>query len=117
MAAKDILGRRGEQLAAAYLQEQGFEVLEQNWRCHAGELDIIAREGQHIVVVEVKTRSSLDYGHPFEALTAQKRSRLYRLAVLWCAARGVREPFRVDAVAVLLPRFGQPSIEHLREVQ
>lgn len=111
------VGRSGEDIAAAYLEQLGYDIVERNWRCHAGEVDIIARDRSHIVVVEVKTRSSLLYGHPFEALTPAKIARLYRLAVLWCVEHRWRGRFRVDAISVLLDRNAPPTIEHLEEVQ
>lgn len=117
MAAKDEVGRRGEALAAEYLAQRGYEILERNWRCHAGEIDIVARDLDTVVIVEVKTRSSTQFGHPFEALTPSKLARLYRLAVLWCAAHQARAAFRVDAIAVLNPSAQAPTIEHLRAVQ
>ena len=68
MKAKDLLGRRGEDLAAGYLESLGMLVVERNWRCTEGEIDIVALDGDALVIAEVKTRRSLDYGHPFEAV-------------------------------------------------
>ena len=117
MAAKDELGRRGEDIAADYLAEGGMQVIERNWRCSQGELDIIARTGDELVFVEVKTRSSVAYGHPFEAITPIKLARLRRLAGAWCEAHpDVRGRVRIDAVAVLAPRIGAVTIEHLEGV-
>jgi len=117
MAAKDALGRRGERLAEQYLTEAGLRILDRNWRCPQGEIDLVAREGDQLVVVEVKTRSSTAFGHPLEALTAVKLARLRRLAAAWCAANRPRTAgIRVDAVAVIAPRVGEPEIEHLRGV-
>ena len=72
------LGRRGEELAAAYLERAGMRVVARNWRAPggAGEIDIVARDGPVLVVAEVKTRTSLRYGHPVEAIDARKRRRL-----------------------------------------
>ena len=71
MAQKDELGRRGEQVAAEWLQERGYTLVDRNWRCPAGELDLILRDGSTMVFAEVKTRSSLEFGHPFEAITSR----------------------------------------------
>jgi putative endonuclease len=117
MRAKDVLGRRGEALAAVYLAEHGFEIVERNWRCARGEIDLVAREGDETVFVEVKTRSSLDYGHPLEAITIVKLARLRRLAATWCAEHEPRATrIRIDAVAIVAPPGKPPEIEHLRGV-
>ena len=83
MAAKDVLGRRGEKLAADHLIASGFEIVDRNWRCSQGEIDIIATKNSELVFVEVKTRSSLAFGHPLEAITVAKLARLRRLAAAW----------------------------------
>ena len=117
MAAKDTLGRRGEQLAASYLEGRGYEVVDRNWRCPQGEIDIIARDSDELVFVEVKTRSSVAFGHPLEAITAVKLARLRRLAAAWCEAHpdGFAS-IRIDAVAVIAPRGEGVTVEHLRRV-
>jgi putative endonuclease len=120
MAHKDELGRQGEQLAARYLTDRGYRIVERNWRCSYGELDIIAERGGRIAIVEVKTRSSTAYGHPFEAITPVKAARLRRLASLWCDEHGrtLRE-VRIDAIAVLLSSGAPPEqavVEHLEGV-
>ena len=117
MADKDRLGRRGEALAADYLQGLGLSIVERNWRCALGEIDLVAREGDEVVFVEVKTRAGLGYGHPLEAITAAKLARLRRLAASWCEAHpDHRGSIRIDAVAVVAPRGGGVQIEHLRRV-
>ena len=117
MAQKDELGRRGEAIAADYLAGGGMRLVERNWRCPRGEIDIVARDGDELVFVEVKTRSSMAFGHPLEAITVAKLARLRRLAVLWCAAHpGRHDRIRIDAVAVVAPAFGAVVVEHLRRV-
>lgn len=117
MRAKDTLGQRGEELAAAYLTAIGIEVVDRNWRCADGEIDLVGIDGDTLVIVEVKTRSSLDYGDPLEAITPAKLARLYLLAARWRRACARHYPsFRVDAVSVLDNGAGTPIIEHLREV-
>lgn len=117
MARKDIVGVAGESLAVDYLRREGLIIIERNWRCTAGEIDIVARDGTTTVFVEVKTRTTLASGHPFEALNRPKRARLRRLAGLWCEAHpAVRGDIRIDAIAVLSPLFESPVIEHLRMV-
>lgn len=113
--AKDALGRMGEDVAARHLESEGFVVLERNWRCDEGELDILARDGDTLVVCEVKTRSSTRYGTPFEAITERKLHRLERLGMRWMREHGVRpRRMRVDIVSVLAPPDGRRVIEHVR---
>lgn len=117
MKAKDALGQRGEALAAGYLEESGLTVIDRNWRCPDGEVDIVALDGDVLVVVEVKTRTSLDYGHPFEAITEAKLQRLQRLSGAW--SRHHRLTFRqrrIDAVSVLDDGAGRVDVEHLKAV-
>lgn len=117
MRTKDELGRRGEALAARYLEEAGFRVVDRNWRCPIGEIDLVAVDGATLVVVEVKTRSSEAYGHPLEAITPGKLERLYLLASRWARAHDLRfSGFRVDAVAIIDDGAGQPVVDHLRAV-
>jgi putative endonuclease len=117
MRPKDVLGRRGEELAADYLEAHGMRILDRNWRCPAGEIDIVALDGETLVVAEVKTRRSLDYGHPFEAVGAEKLARLRRLAAAWSRDHEPWRPLRrVDVVAVLDDGTGAPVLEHLKGV-
>lgn len=117
MARKDELGRYGEDCAARYLVDAGYSIVERNWRCADGEVDLIVERARQVVFVEVKTRSSTSYGHPFEAITTEKLTRLRRLAGLWCAQAEVwPERIRVDAVSVIAARGREPVIEHLRGV-
>src|SRR6202011_1133530 len=90
MHAKDVLGRFGEQAAAEYLESHGLRILDRNWRCAAGEIDIVAVERYALVVVEVKSRTGMAYGSPLEAVSRAKRARLRKLAVQWVNRRRVR---------------------------
>lgn len=117
MRTKDELGRRGEEIAARFLEGAGLRVIDRNWRCPIGEIDLVAVDGATLVVVEVKTRSSEDFGHPLEAITQGKLERLYLLASRWARAHDLRfSGFRVDAVAIIDDGTGKPLIEHLRAV-
>ncbi len=94
-------------------------VLERNWRCgRVGEIDIVARDGDVLVVCEVKTRRSGTFQHPMEAVTAAKASRLRDLAERWLSRHGGAPPggVRIDLVGVLLPTRGAPRVEHARGV-
>ncbi len=117
MNAKDLLGRQGEQLAAGFLADAGLEILGRNWRCEHGEIDIVCRDGQTLVICEVKTRSGVRFGSPVEAITRQKAARLRRLAIAWLTAHSLFfEEIRIDAVGVLRGPDGKFSIEHVRGV-
>ncbi|WP_426520774.1 YraN family protein [Diaminobutyricibacter sp. McL0618] len=113
MADKDDLGRRGEDIAATWLEQRGMAVIERNWRCSAGEIDIILREGTTTVFAEVKTRTSTAFGHPFEAITAVKAGRLRRLAAEWCRANPTPGEIRIDVIAILDAWSPRPTIEHV----
>ncbi len=107
------LGRYGEAYAARHLTARGMVVLDRNWRCGAGEIDLVLRDGDDLVVCEVKTRSSTAYGSPLEAVTPAKADRLQRLAALWIEQRGIRPGgVRIDLVGVLLRPRGAPQVEH-----
>ncbi len=115
MRAKDAVGAYGEQVAARHLQDAGFVLLERNWRCSEGEIDLVAADGGVLVICEVKTRSSLAYGDPAEAVVGAKAARLRRLAVRWMAAHDSRWPeVRFDVVTVLRRPRGAAAVRHLR---
>jgi putative endonuclease len=123
MNARGALGRYGEDLAARRLRETGMVVLERNWRCAHGEVDIIARDRDSLVICEVKTRRAVGYEHPMAAMTPNKAARLRRLAARWLherwLARYGRPPtggVRIDLVGVVLPARGAPQVEHVRGV-
>ncbi len=114
MRAKDARGRFGEELAAAHLIAQGLIVLDRNWRCEVGEVDIVARDGDALVICEVKTRSSRRFGSPLEAVTPAKAARLRRLAACWVRANDAHpNQIRIDLVGIVLGD-GDPEIEHVR---
>jgi putative endonuclease len=114
---RSALGAHGEDLAAKHLIGQGMVLLDRNWRCELGELDLVLRDRRVLVVCEVKTRSSLAYGAPLEAVTEQKAARLRRLAARWLADHEVRPPdVRIDLVGVLVPPGGDVEIDHVRGV-
>ncbi|ALE92455.1 hypothetical protein AOC05_09240 [Arthrobacter alpinus] len=117
MKAKDALGQSGERVAADYLEDHGMRVIDSNWRCSAGEIDLVAFDGAALVIVEVKTRRSRRYGDPLEAVTAAKLQRLRTLAVLWAREhRHVMGVLRIDAVGIVMDGRSAPSIDHLKGV-
>lgn len=116
MNLKQDLGRYGEERAAIFLQDRGYEIIDRNWRSPVGEIDLIARDKDRLVFVEVKTRNGSGFGHPFEAITPTKVSRMRRLVADWCIAKQVSgAKVRLDAIAVLISA-GRVHIEHLKEV-
>jgi putative endonuclease len=117
MARKDDLGRLGEDCAAAFLTDAGYRLLERNWRCPQGEIDLVAERSGEVAFVEVKTRSGVGFGHPFEAITVAKLARLRRLAAAWCQQAPVHPVrIRIDAISVLVREGSLPVIEHLKGV-
>lgn len=114
-ARRLALGRYGEDVAARHLTGLGMVVLDRNWRCPGGEIDLVAREGDDLVVVEVKTRTSDACGTPHEAVSPAKLARLRRLAAAWLAAHQARpRGVRIDLVAVLRPPRGAAVVDHVR---
>jgi putative endonuclease len=113
---RHVLGLYGERVAGNYLSSIGYEILERNWRCSLGEIDLIARDESRYVFVEVKTRNGAGFGHPLEAITEIKLSRLRRLVSEWCRSRQLSGiDVRIDAVSVLVEQ-GQVKLEHIKQV-
>ncbi len=96
-----------------YLEKKGYRIVERNFRAPLGEVDIVARDGDAVVFVEVKTRRSLSYGYPFEAVTRDKRLRLKRLALYYVKARGIHDArVRFDVLGLYL-RDGTYEVNHI----
>ena len=117
--ARSALGKYGEDLAARRLAEAGMKVLERNWRSgRTGEIDIVAQDGDALVVCEVKTRRAGVFEHPMAAITPLKTERLRGLAERWLQEHGGAPPggVRIDLVGVLLPDRGAPVVEHVQGV-
>ncbi len=101
-----VLGAHGEAQAAEWYEAHGYEVIERNWRCREGELDLIVRRGRSLVFVEVKTRTTDRFGTPAEAVTWAKQRRLRTLAMRYLEATGTRSgSLRFDVVAILAGRL------------
>lgn len=118
MNSTGALGRYGERLAARLLIEAGMTILATNWRYgRIGEIDIVAQDGETVVVCEVKTRRPGPF-EPLAAVTPAKAERLRHLAECWSHQRGTAPSggMRIDLIAIVLPRRGAPLIEHLRGV-
>ncbi len=109
------VGERGEAIAELYLRGLGFAILEKNYRARTGEIDIVAREGESIVFVEVKARRNLAYGPPQLAVTPFKQRQISRTALTWLAHRKRPNAIaRFDVIAILIPDHDVPQIEHIR---
>jgi putative endonuclease len=105
-------GEAGEDLACAHLRALGYEILERNYRCRSGEVDIVARHGEATVFVEVKERRGSSHGEGVEAVTFGKRRRVIRASRLYAAAKGISErPIRFDVVSIEWAN-GRPCIRH-----
>lgn len=102
------LGWHGERLAERYLTGRGLTILERNYRCPAGEADLIARDGETLVFVEVRTRRGQDYGTPEESITARKQAHLLAVAQTYLAEHSLNDiAWRIDVVAVALSTWGE----------
>lgn len=103
--SRQLVGKTGEKAARDYLEKQGYQIVETNYRCMLGELDIIAREAITTVFIEVRTKTGLSFGSPEESITVDKAKRLKRLAAKYLQDYGLSEtPSRIDLIAVQLDR-------------
>lgn len=108
------LGRMGEQLAGEYLLARGYELVARNWRAgRLGEVDVIVRDRDCLVFVEVRTRQSVRYGSAEESVTPAKQARLAALAAAYCAAADWQGPVRVDVIAVTPASDGNWQVRHI----
>ncbi len=107
------LGRSGEDAAVRYLARRGYEIVERNWTCFAGEADIIARDGDVLVFIEVKTRSDLSMGFPSEAVTKDKRERYEKIACAYVADHELNEMLlRFDVMGILIVDDERMMVRH-----
>ena len=108
------LGDRGEIIAAAYLADRGYQILDKKVRASFGELDLVARDKNEIVFVEVKTRSGATFGRPEEAVGAIKQKQMYRLAQ-WYLQKNklLKMNARFDVIAIFYDGVGEPKIRHI----
>lgn len=111
------LGERGEQAAEAYLRHLGYQIVDRRHRNRAGEIDLVALDGQTVVFVEVKSRRDTSHGHPTDALSRDKQQRLTRAALVYLKQRGwLERQRRFDVVAIVWPpQSPEPQITHYRQ--
>lgn len=112
------IGNQGENLACEYLKKQGYKILERNYRIRGGEIDIVARDGQYLVFVEVKTRYSHEYGLPIESITPWKIKHLLKTAKFYLQKIGWEgEPYRLDFVGIDFAQNQEnPEIELIENI-
>jgi len=112
------LGNRGEKIAAKFLRKQGYRIIEKNYHSRLGEIDIVAKENESIVFVEVKTRCSTDFGLPEEALSYDKRRRLSKLALGYLAHRRIKDTnCRFDVVSILMDNNRANKVKHIKLIK
>lgn len=116
VTAREV-GAFGERLAERFLVERGMTILDRNWRCSHGELDLVARDGECLVFCEVKTRRDTSFGDPVEAVGWRKAARLRRLAAAWLASHDQSAPVvRIDVLGILVRRGEKPVVRHVAGV-
>lgn len=109
------LGRKGEKIALKYLKKSGFEIIESGFRALRGEIDIIAKEKDTIVFVEVKTRTSYEFGTPLEAVDFKKQAQIKKIASIYISKKFQKFiPCRFDVIGIIMNKKGEPEISHIR---
>ena len=115
--SRQELGALGEQVAVDHLLSLGLRILQRNWRCRYGELDVIAADDDTVVFIEVKTRSGDGFGGPEHAVTPRKLRRIRSLAGIWLAEQDTRwRGLRIDVIGVRVGRRRSPELTHLQGV-
>ena len=110
------LGRKGERLAARFLKKHGYRLLQRNYTCPRGEIDLVALDGEEVVFVEVRTRTDDAFGDPAESVTSKKRRQVSSVALDYARRKKLADqPMRFDVVTVLFDRSDQPRIELFRD--
>lgn len=116
MYERHIIGKKGEEVAEQYLKQEGYKILERNLRSRTGEIDIIALDKDYIVFIEIKTRTSTEYGLPSEAVTERKIKHIYRTAQWFLYSRNLeKENVRIDVIEVY-NKGNKYLINHLKQV-
>lgn len=106
-------GKRAEQIAAAFFEAKGYIPVENNWRYGQKEIDLILRDGDAIVFVEVKARKQARYGHPEEFVDDQKRHNMVAAASAWMEIHGWEGEIRFDIIGILYQQGQPPSLQHI----
>ncbi|PIS33168.1 MAG: hypothetical protein COT39_00635 [Parcubacteria group bacterium CG08_land_8_20_14_0_20_48_21] len=111
-----LLGRTGEEIAAVYLTNKGYRIIEMNWKTGVGEIDIIAQKDAMRVCVEVKTRKTKDFGYPEESVTAKKREKLRKLAEIYQRLHRLKKFPRIDVVSIIYSTYGEHQVTHFKDI-
>lgn len=106
-------GRLAESLARSYLEQAGYRIIESNWRCAEGEIDIVCGDGEQTVFVEVRAKSSAEFGSPAESIGPRKQAKLIAAAESYCAEHATSENWRIDFIGIEF-RPGGHQIEHIQ---
>jgi putative endonuclease len=114
MAEHNKLGKQGELIAKKFLEEKGFQIIETNWRHEKDEIDLIAKDGNELVMVEVKTRSTRYFGEPSEAVGTSKESFMIRAAESYLEIHDLNMDTRFDIISIVIDNDGE-SIEHIKD--
>ena len=116
MHIKKELGNIGEQIAVDYLEKNNYKILKRNFYCKQGEIDVIAKKSQEIVFIEVKTRSSLDFGKPSEAVNSIKLKHMYKTAQYFLyKSHSINNFIRFDVIEVLV-EDGKFNVNHIKQI-
>lgn len=110
-----VLGSEGEILAVRYLKRQGYAIIARNFTTRVGEIDIIAKDGETIVFVEVKTRTNDAFGAPFESINAAKKKKLTNAASLFLKSLKKETPARFDIISIIRHPSGNNRIQHIKD--
>ena len=109
------LGNKGEEVAAKFLKRNGYRIIARNYKTPLGEIDIIAKDGNTIVFVEVKTRTSNAFGYPFEPVTRRKKDKLKNLALLYLKKHAHESSARFDVISISSDKNMKMEIEHIKD--
>lgn len=116
MYERHILGREGENAAVDYLKQEGYKILERNFFCRQGEIDAIALDGNYIVFIEIKSRTSTEYGLPSEAVTKRKLEHMIKTIKYYLYIRNLEnENIRIDVIEVYV-KEGKYKINHIKQI-
>lgn len=116
MYERHITGKLGEDLAVKYLEKQGYKIIERNFECKQGEIDIIALDKKEIVIIEVKTRKCLEYGKPIEAVDENKRKHIYKAVEYYLYIRKLEKRYvRIDVIEVYI-KNNKYYINHIKQI-
>lgn len=117
-AYKKELGKHGEEIAVKHIKEEGYSLIQTNFRCRLGEIDIIAKDGDYLVFIEVKTRSNYNYGFPAEAINAKKKGTIIKTAQSYLSLKGLKNiDIRFDVIEVIIDNKNCKEPENVKLIK